>query len=284
MVAKPEIIKSIEKAINYISACLEEDNHPVLEGAAKASGLSKYHFHRIFKIMSGETFTDMVTRLRLAKGLGTLASEKTSITQAAMAAGYGSSQAFAKAVKRETDMTATHIKNEPDRLAAIYHTLSSSPANTGPLHVGICSLDPFELIVTETTDKYPALNEVYGELFEMAGETSNILGVLGIPYRDIETFEGKDFIFDCALVLNKKPSDLGVNITAKKLSKGTYLTIRHHGLDNKLPSTLDALYKRALEQTDLVFSDTPCLFHYIDDPEEVAEAKCRTDIYLKVEI
>ena len=284
MVAKPEIIKSIEKAINYISARLEEDNPPTLEGAAKASGLSKYHFHRIFKLVSGETFADMVTRLRLAKGLGTLASEKTSITQAAMAAGYGSSQAFAKAVKRETEMTATDIKNEPDRISEIYKTLSSSPKNTGPLRVGICSLDPFALIVTETTDKYPALNEVYGELFEMIGEPSNILGVLGIPHRDIETFEGKDFIFDCALVVKNMPSDLGTNISAKKLSEGNYLTIRHHGLDKKLSSTLDVLYKTALEQTNLVVSDTPCLFHYIDDPEEVEEAKCRTDIYLKVEI
>ncbi|CAM3757418.1 AraC family transcriptional regulator [Litorimonas haliclonae] len=283
MVAKPEIIKSIEKAIDYISACLEEDNFPILEGAAKASGLSKYHFHRIFKLVSGETFADMVTRLRLAKGLGTLASEKTSITQAAMAAGYGSSQAFAKAVKRETEMTATDIKNEPDRLAAIYQTLSSSPKNTGPLRVGICTLDPFALIVTETTDKYPALNEVYGELFETMGDPSNIVGVLGIPHRDIETFEGKDFTFDCGLAVQKTPSDFGPNMSVKKLSEGIYLTIRHRGLDRTLPSTLDVLYKTALEQTNLVISDSPCLFHYIDDPEEVEEAHCRTDIYLKVE-
>lgn len=35
--------------------------------------------------------------------------------------------------------------------------------------------------------------------------------------------------------------------------------------------------------SEIALSDQPCLFHSVDDPEEVSEQHCRTDIYVRVE-
>jgi len=205
-----------------------------------------------------------------------------------MAAGYGSSQAFAKAVKRELADTASALKSDPERLAKTIQILSEpqTPDNheKGPLvRVEVCSLDPFEIMVIRTVDAYPELNDTYWKLVEAAGDPQTIRAVFGIPHRDIASQSDGGFVFDCALTLATPIGDVPSGISKRAIAAGDYLIVRHTGSDDTLPSTLDVLYDFVLRSGDIVLSDEPCLFHFVDDPEETAEEDCRTDIYVKIE-
>jgi len=289
MTPEHPMIGCVERAVKFIQTELQEDRAPTLNNVAIASGMSKFHFHRVYKLVSGETCSETITRLRIARGAAALEGLGTSITEAALAAGYASSQAFAKAIKRELSTSASTLRSDPKRLANTVRTLlepshAASKQEFPPTRVEICSLDPLEVILVRTKNKYPDLAETYWRLVEAAGEPQNIRAIIGLPHRDISTFEDADFIFDCALLPFHAAECLLTDVVSHSIASGTYLLVRHKGPDADLPPALDALYTAVLTQPDIRLANTPCIHHFIDDPEEIDEAECRTDIYVKIEI
>ena len=74
---------------------------------AAIAGFSPYHFHRIFRVITGETLADCVLRLRLERAVALLkASPKLSITEAAFASGFVSMAHFSRVFKQHFGMTA----------------------------------------------------------------------------------------------------------------------------------------------------------------------------------
>ena len=282
------IIKNVERALDYIAVQLNEDRAPHLDEVARESGISKFHFHRMFKLITGESCAEVITRLRLARGSAALTDTSTSITESAFIAGYGSSQAFAKAIKREMGQSASEIRQDAERLASTIQTLcepvdADNVQHIAPTRIEICSLDPLDIILIHTKGVYLDLAETYGELWNLADNPADIVAVLGMPLHDIETFEDPDFEFKSAIALSSSVSNLPDHMKRETIKGGEYLLVRHQGLDADIPKTLNALYAFILANPDITLSDTPCLHHYIDDPEEVEEALCRTDIYVGVE-
>ncbi len=282
------MIRCVERAAKFLESEMRRDSTPSLEAIADASGLSKYHFHRVYRLVTGETVLQTTTRLRLALGASVLRNDETSVTEAAFVAGYSSSQAFAKAFKRKLDQSASIVRSDPERLATSIRILSEPGEPTGTRHIPtarieLCSLDPFEILFIRTEDKYPELAETYRSLFEAVGDPQFIDAVIGVPYRDIETFDDGGFIFDSALVTKRRAEGQENRIERRSIDGGDYLVVRHTGPDNRLPDTLDALYAFVLGQINLTLSNAPCIHHFVDDPEEVDESRCRTDIYVKVE-
>ncbi len=72
-----------------------------VEELAAVSNFSKFHFHRVFCAVSGETVSSMVTRLRLdAAAASLIYKPTTAITEIALDHGYSSSANFAKAFSK----------------------------------------------------------------------------------------------------------------------------------------------------------------------------------------
>jgi AraC family transcriptional regulator len=63
--ALQEYGRRICQAMNFIETHLEEN--PSLEEIARAASFSKFHFHRIFKGVTGESVGEFTRRLRLEK-------------------------------------------------------------------------------------------------------------------------------------------------------------------------------------------------------------------------
>jgi len=289
MTTEHPMIQNIERSLHFIQTELQEDRAPSLDSVAAASGMSKFHFHRIFKLVTGETCAMAITRLRLARGAATIQDASTSITEAAFAAGYSSSQAFAKAIKRELSTSASSLRSDPERLSDTIRTLlepgqAASSLELPPTRIEICSLEPLEVILIRTEDKFPDLADTFWNLVEAVGDPQNIRAVLGMPHRDIASFEEDDFIFDCAVLPAHPVETIPSAGRRHTIAHGTYLLARHTGPDAALPHTLDALYTAILTHPDIHLADAPCIHHFIDDPEEVDERECRTDIYLKIEL
>lgn len=101
----------IGKAMDYISANLSESLS--LDAVARSANFSKFHFHRIFKTLTGETVAEFTKRLRLEKAAFQLCySPASSITDIAMDLGFSSSQNFAKAFKKYFECTPNHFRKE----------------------------------------------------------------------------------------------------------------------------------------------------------------------------
>ena len=278
MSASSYSVACIETAVAFLGEQIRAGDIPSLEECARASNLSKFHFHRLFRLVTGETFAQMTTRLRLARGASALDDRPGAVTDAAFAAGYSSSQAFAKAVKRESGLTASDLSADPDRLTRALQIFS---AVDGPrdLTVELVSLDPFTVIAKRTEGLYPNLNATYFDLFGAIENPKDVRAILGRPLGDIED---DGLVFDCALLLNAQPSDLQDDIALQAIDGGSHLRVRHVGGYDGLSDRLDDAYALLLSDAGLAPADQPCLFHYLDDPETVAEDDLRTDMYLPV--
>lgn len=103
--------KPVFKAMDYISHHL--DDNPSLDEVAAAAAISTFHFHRIFKTLVGETIAGFTRRLRMERAARRLlASPQSDITTLALAAGFSSSQNFAKAFRLHFAMSPSEYRQQ----------------------------------------------------------------------------------------------------------------------------------------------------------------------------
>jgi AraC family transcriptional regulator len=108
---KNEYRSRLNRTIDYIQNHYDEDLN--LTKLAEIACFSKFHFHRIFRAMVGETLNDFVQRIRLEKSVQKLTTDlNKSITEIALDCGFSSSQNFAKIFKARYGITPSTSRRE----------------------------------------------------------------------------------------------------------------------------------------------------------------------------
>lgn len=106
-----EYRKRIRAALDYISRNVGQDLS--LDEIAEKANFSKYHFHRIFKAITGETVSAHIRRLRLENAANRiLADSGESITTIAFDCGFGSSQNFATSFKKQFGFSPKKFRDQ----------------------------------------------------------------------------------------------------------------------------------------------------------------------------
>lgn len=82
-----------------------------LEDVARLALLSPYHFHRVFKAVTGETLNEYLRRLRLQQAAQDLFYKKPPVIDVAFEYGFSSSQNFAKAFRKHFNLSPTDIRD-----------------------------------------------------------------------------------------------------------------------------------------------------------------------------
>lgn len=265
----------IDRVVALLEARLKDGEAPNLDELAEAAAMSKFHFHRIFRLLTGETVSVMVRRLRLARGGGALADG--SVTDASGDAAYASSQAFARAMRAVTGLSATEAKRMEARDA-----LFAAPSASAPLAIEMVSRDPFRVIVIRNIGDYAELNATYVHLFEIAGRPEQVTGIWGIQHSDPRFDMPGECRFDAAISLVRTPPRLQ-EAHEDVWGGGAFLKLRHNGSFDAVPEALDALMLESISREEVALRDAPTLIHYLDDPEEVTEEELRSDLYLPIE-
>ena len=104
-----EYVSRLNRTIDYIYSHSHEDLN--LAKLSEVACFSKYHFHRIFRAILGETVNEFVQRIRLEKSMGQLMLSKyKSITEIALDSGFSSSQNFARSFKAQYGITPSQAR------------------------------------------------------------------------------------------------------------------------------------------------------------------------------
>jgi AraC family transcriptional regulator len=99
----------IEDAIGYILEHLDEPIDP--RELADHVCFSRFHFHRVFQALAGETVGDLLRRLRLERAAARLRNGRASITELALEAGYATHPAFVRAFRAAYGCTPSEIRH-----------------------------------------------------------------------------------------------------------------------------------------------------------------------------
>ncbi len=106
--ANNEYTRRIDRVIDYLGDHL--DTPLKLEELAKVACFSEFHFHRVFRAMTGETLNDFTNRLRLEKAARLLKRTRQSATEIALECGFSSSATFSRSFNNAFNTSPTQYR------------------------------------------------------------------------------------------------------------------------------------------------------------------------------
>ena len=258
---------------------------PPLETLARQASLSPFHFHRVWRAATGETLGRTLTRLRLSRALQLLAAGET-VTQAALAVGYASPQALARTFRQTLDVTPAELRGRTAQAAALLDRLQPPSAQTfEPLTVELVEIAPFEVVALRARGAFDDLDDAFGRLFgwaETAGVVDGIEALIGVPLGDHRDLPPHALQFDAALRL-PVPATVPQPLRRLTIGGGRYARARHVGPYSGLEEMTDRLLAQWWPASGERLRDAPLHYHFLDDPEQVAEADLRADILLPLD-
>lgn len=104
----------INKAEDYIERNLESTI--TLPELSHALGISKYHFHRIFKEFSSETLHHFITRIKMERSaMYLVVNTSISITEIAHKYGYADTSSYIRAFRKHYGISPLRFRNSKKR-------------------------------------------------------------------------------------------------------------------------------------------------------------------------
>lgn len=96
--SRKEYFLRINRVVDYIDAHLDEEHS--LEKLSQVAHFSPFHFHRIFRVLTGETINNYVKRIRLQKAGSMLLSDyQMPVAEVSTICGFNSTAVFCRAFK-----------------------------------------------------------------------------------------------------------------------------------------------------------------------------------------
>lgn len=105
-------LHAVDRAKVFVSQNYQQDIS--MEQTAEYVNLSPYYFSKLFKLQTGETFVDYVTRLRIGKAKQMLRIEAFSLKEISYEVGYNDPNYFSRVFKKITGVTPTEYRQQPD--------------------------------------------------------------------------------------------------------------------------------------------------------------------------
>jgi AraC family transcriptional regulator len=127
-----EYEKRVNRAIDHIQRHLADEL--TLAGLARVAVFSPFHFHRVFKAITGETVFGFVQRLRIERAAVALSAHTdASILEVALDHGFASAATFARAFRAHFGMSAAEWR---DGGAARWRARRAAARNVSPRNRG----------------------------------------------------------------------------------------------------------------------------------------------------
>ena len=171
----------VAAACRHIEA---SDSLPSLQGLATQAGLSPFHFHRVFKSVTGLTPKGYADAQRARKLRAQLGSSST-VTEAIYGAGFNSSSRFYEAADQRLGMTASDYRaggaNTAIQFAIGACSLGAILVAESPR--GVCAIllgDDPDALARELQDSFPQA-QLVGDNPAFARRVAQVVGLIEAP-------------------------------------------------------------------------------------------------------
>lgn len=285
-------IECLNKAIDYIEKNIE--NELEIDKIAEVGTLSKFHFQRIFHVVTGFTVAQYIRNRRLTLAAEKLAMNNLSVTEVAVLYGYESIDAFTKAFKRLHGVTPMEVKKGNVSVQAFPRlSLQLSIKGKEQLVYRIVEREPFDVfglvrevkfsptIAKDIMDFYNGIwdNGIHSKLVQYLGYDKGHL-LDGIHF-DFEENDDRKYMIGAEKNNTQISEDLGEEI-AKRLQKlhidnRLWAVFEYHA-DMSNPIAIDTLWRKIyvewMPSANIVQVEGPCIEKYCWEDEEHYKYYC----------
>jgi AraC family transcriptional regulator len=229
-----------------------------VESLAQIANLSPFHFHRIYRAMTGEGLAETVRRLRLAQAALQLTTSDHAITHVAMDAGYDSPQAFARAFRDFSGVSPSAFQDRQTSVSA--------------LDVTQVSLISKWVLARRHEGSIASIGQAYHQFYSLLGKlnlSTSIGSQIGHSFGDPD--DPDTFTYWTGVELGA-PMEAPDGFEVVLLAGGAYVCCRLVGPFALIGPTFKALFGGWLPRSGFEADDRPVLEIYrnptIDDPRQ----------------
>ncbi|MGE3180012.1 MAG: GyrI-like domain-containing protein [Phycisphaerae bacterium] len=271
----------IDAARKTLEQRLDEDVS--LEELADIALYSPFHFHRLFRALTGETVREHVRRLRLERAAHHLVHAATDILNIALTARYDSHEAFTRAFKSRFGIPPSEFRAQKREIRAVRIT----KCKEFNMDVRIESRSDEHIAFVRHTGAYNDVGAAWGTLMKW-GWTKMMFGkpdTFGLCHDDPDVTPAEKLRYDACMVVDAKTKTKG-DIQTRVLPAGHFAVTLHNGALDQISSTYAKLFARVesgpIQNQSWRLGDPPSLEKYLTDPRKVKPDEMKTEIWMPV--
>lgn len=295
----------IGRALAQIDARL--DQPLTAERLADAAAMSRHHFHRVFQAHVGCSVGNYIAGRRLQRACALLTSGREPVLDVAVAVGYESAQALAKAMRRALDTTPTAVRRgapgpwmtllppwrPPGPPLPDPGAMPMQPTRFADLPPGLQALTTTGRGMVDRT-MVRAARQAFSELapaVTAAGAMDRARSCIALMPDDAKGPDDPDCRYIAGLVFGYRMADGGgrcelpeVPLTGTlawwPLAPGRHAVFTHAGPYDGLHATWRAIYRDWLPGSGEQLRDDPPMELMLNDPQDTAPADLLTEIWI----
>lgn len=284
----------IEEAARLIVAELDAPLEP--SALADRVCMSRFHFHRVFQGLLGETVGDLSRRLRLERAASRLRTTDQPITCIAFEAGYATHEAFIKAFRQVFGCTPSVFRNvleydgllptpngihynDPD-LAA----LRFAPSTGGiQMNIELRELEPKRALCMSHRGPYYMIGQTFGKIAGWCGAHGVQPGMgIAVYYDDPQSVAPEQLRSDAGFLVDGDLRIEDPEVHFVDLPGGLYAVGTHVGPYEGLNSAWSELSGRWFPSSGCEFGSAPAFELYLNNCMEVKPEELVTEICMSV--
>ncbi|MEM8630469.1 MAG: AraC family transcriptional regulator [Pseudomonadota bacterium] len=254
-------------------------DHPAedlsLDTLADVAAMSRYHWHRVFSAMTGETCHQAVRRIRLHRAACWLVQTDRSIERIAADAGYANVRSFTRIFRDGYGLTPGAFRArgalpllKPDRKE---HPMFPVDIENHPAR---------RLAAVPHKGEYTKIGKSFEELNARIGARNlwpHVRGVIGVYYDDPTVVPVEDLRSYAGVVL-EGDHDLGGGLEPIDLPAARYAVMHHKGPYSGLKAAYDYMYGVWIPEANVELGDAPPIEVYLNSPMDTAPDELLTDV------
>ncbi|GAA4253550.1 helix-turn-helix domain-containing protein [Azospirillum formosense] len=269
--------RRIARVVDHIAA--HPDEPLELERLAAVACFSPYHFHRIYRAMTGETVADTLRRLRLHRAAGDLVRGGDGVAQVARRAGYGSVEAFTRAFGQVYGLSPGAYR----RQGRLVPPPDQPPDEERNMHdVTIRDLPPLRVAAMAHQGPYIDIGTTFERLYAWAagrGLVGPDTRSFALYYDDPESVPADRLRSEAALLVDGPIPEDGP-VRALDIPGGRHAILIHKGPYAELERPYRWLYRDWLPASGHTPADRPCVEEYLNDCRKLPPEAWLTEIRL----
>ena len=285
--------RRMEGVLRHIQLHLNDTLTP--EDLAGVAHISKFHFHRVFSGMVGESVGEHVRRLRLEKAAGALRRTDASVIQIGLDCGYGAHEAFTRAFKAHFGMAPSEFRTRggglefPESPNRIHY----GPDDAVSRFVPVLRENPMEKIERRTIasmrllalhheGSYRAIGDSFMRLFSWAGPRGLVgpfVKSVGVYYDDPRNVAEASLRSDACIAINPSAKiEVAEGMGMIDSPGGDFAVATFRGPYERLDEAYEWLFGVWIPESGLGVRDEPVMEFYLNNPQTTKPEDLLTEI------